>query len=416
MNNRKRKKHKMVILYPLIFIILTAVMVSGCAGGKGARKEKAPAGAEKIVENGVGKARKFDDALNLAFQDALKKVVKGIVGPEQEAEHSNLIKTYIYNISESFILSYEVTEKVKADKDTIVYVRATFNKSKVVEGIKTLEIPIPEKKKEVDYAASPYADIINEALDNLTYLVYFEPEKRNIQDEYARLCVNRVNNYLANRGYEYVDLERINEIKDEYFKLYQESQGMVSVVQLIAQALNADVYIVVDGIVEEAGKEGEVNFASASIDLKAFESATGRGLGTETGYSGRLGLASGMDAAKRKCVEVAVEKAVEPVIKLARDYMLKAFEQGIRYEVVVQGIPSYNMIRVFADAVRETKNFRSLKEISAAPGQARYYVYYMGRKTEMIDEILSNISGEPGFENFSVMVSRGNAVVFGIEE
>jgi len=416
MKNIKVKKYKRVVLYLLILIIFVSVMVLGCAGGKGAKKEKTKAEVEKIVENGVGKARKFDDALNLAFQDALKKVVTGIVGQEREVENSEKFKTYMYNISESFILGYEVTEKVKSGKNTIVYVKATFNKSKVVDSIKTLEIPIPEKKKEVDYAGSPYAGIINEALDNLTYMVYFEPEKRNIADEYARLCVNRVNNYLANTGYEYVDLERINEIKDEYFKLYQETQGTVSIVQLIAQALNADIYIVVDGIVEEAGKEGDINFASASIDLKAFESATGRGLGTETGYSGKLGLASGMDAAKRKCVEVAVEKAIDPVIKLAREYMLKAFEQGIRYEVVVQGLQSYSMIKVFADNVRKTKNFRSLKEVSAAPGQAKYYVYYMGRKTQMVDEIMSNISGEPGFENFSVLVSRGNAVVFGIEE
>jgi len=244
----------------------------------------------------------------------------------------------------------------------------------------------------------------------------FQPEKRKIQDEYARLAVNRVNNYLANKEYEYVDLERINEIKEEYFTLYEETKGAVSVVQLIAQALNADVYIVVDGIVEGEGKKGDIYFASASIDLKAFESATGRGLGTETGYSGRLGLASGMDAAKRKGVEVAVENAIEPVIELARNYMYKAFENGIRYEVVVQGIPDYSMTMTFGDAVRDTSSFRSLKEVSVASGQVKYYVYYMGKKTQLIDEILSNLQDEEGFENFTVVVSRGNAVIFGIEE
>ena len=322
----------------------------------------------------------------------------------------------MYDINRNFILSYEITDKVKSDRDTVVYVRAVINKSKVEETLGTLGIEVPKKVAEKDYSASPYADVINEALDNLTYMVYFEPEKKKIEDEYARLCVNRVNNYLANKGYEYVDLERINEIKEEYFKLYEETQGSVSVVQLIAQALNADVYIVVDGIVEDAGKEGDVSFASASIDLKAFESATGRGLGTETGYSGKLGLASGMDAAKRKGVEVAVEKAVEPVIKLSRDYMLKAFEKGIRYEVVVQGLDNFRMLKVFTDGVRNTGNFRSLKEVSASAGQAKYYVYYMGRKGELIDDILGNLQGEEGFENFNVLVSRGNAVVFGIEE
>jgi hypothetical protein len=286
----------------------------------------------------------------------------------------------------------------------------------VKESIRTLGIEIPVKEKPVDYSALPYADVIGEALDNLTYMVYFEPKKRNIADEYARLAVNRVNNYFANKGYEYVDLERINEVKDDYFRIYEETQGTVSVVQLIAQALNADVYIVVDGIVEQAGREGDINFASASIDLKAFESATGRGLGTETGYSGKLGLASGMDAAQRKAVEVAVEKAVAPVVAISREYMLKAFEQGIRYEVVVQGISGYSMLAAFTDTLRSSKNFRSLKEVASSAGQAKYYVYYMGRKSELIDDVMSTITNREGFENFNIIVSRGNAVVFGIEE
>jgi hypothetical protein len=71
---------------------------------------------------------------------------------------------------------------------------------------------------------------------------------------------------------------------------------------------------------------------------------------------------------------------------------------------------------VFTDVVRNSGNFRSLKEVSAAEGQAKYYVYYMGRKGELIDDVLSDLQDEEGFENFNVLISRGNAVVFGIEE
>lgn len=402
------------ILYGFMILSLLGLALYGCSKESVKREEK-PEGT-RIVENGVGKAKKFEDALDLAFRDGLQKVVVGVIGPELEEQNRDKITPFMYNISQSFIISYEVTDKVKTSDGTVVYVRAVFNKDKVVESIKTLGIEIPEKEEEKDYSGSPYAGIIEEALDNLTYLVFFEPQKRKIEDEYARLCVNRVNNFLANRGSEYVDLERINAVKEEYLKLYEETQGSVSVVQLIAQALNADVYMVVDGIVEGEGKEGDIYFASASIDLKAFESATGRGLGTETGYSGKLGLASGMDAAKRKSVEVAVEKAIEPVVELARDYMLKAFEEGIRYEVVIQGVSDYRMLKAFTDGIRNTSSFRKLKEVSAATGQAKYYVYYMGRKTELIDEILGNVSVRDGFENLNVVVSRGNAVVFGIEE
>jgi hypothetical protein len=74
------------------------------------------------------------------------------------------------------------------------------------------------------------------------------------------------------------------------------------------------------------------------------------------------------------------------------------------------------MLQNFTEVVRRTKNFRSMKEVSAAAGQAKYYVYYMGRKTELIDDVLAGVKGESGFENLNVIVSRGNAVIFGIED
>ncbi|MBN2322554.1 MAG: hypothetical protein JXQ30_02370 [Spirochaetes bacterium] len=403
-----------IVYLPLIMMMTAAILFFGCATAR--PKVEQREALSEIVENGVGKAKLFDDALALAFRDALRKVVLEAIGPEPERQNSERIKTYVYDIAETFIVRYEVTDKVKSGKDTIVYARVAFDGDKVKESIRTIGVEVPEPREKKDYSESPYEPLILEALDNLTYLVYFEPEKRRIEDEYARLCVNRVNNYLAGKEYEYVDLERINEIKEEYFTLYEETQGAVSVVQLIAQALNADVYIVVDGIVEGEGKSGDIHFASASIDLKAFESATGRGLGTETGYSGRLGLASGMDAAKRKGVEVAVENAVRPTIDLVRNYMYKSFEEGIRYEVVVQGLGDYSMATTFRDALSAAGNFRSLKEVSVSAGQAKYYVYYMGRKPQLIDEVLANLQNEEGFENLTVLVSRGNAVIFGIEE
>jgi len=405
-------------LYFLIFIILLAtifiLIISGC--NRKAVKLGEQKGAQIVIANGVGKAKKFAVAKDEAIRDALKKVVVGVIGEDGEKKNQKKLDGYIYSISESFAISYDITDKVKSSEGTVVYVKVHFDKNKIIESLKTLNIEIPGKKKEKNYSKSPYANIINEAIDNLTYLVYFEPKDRKIGDEYARLCVNRVNNYLANKGYEYIDPDRINEIKDEYLKIYRETQGSVSVVQLIAQALNADVYIVVDGDVEFLGNEGGVYFASASINLKVFESATGRGLGTETGYSGKLGLPSGKDAAMRKCVEVAVEKSIAPVINLSREYMLKAFEKGIRYEVVIQGINNYRLLKSFVEALRNTKNFRNLKEVSASPGQAKYYVYYMGKKNELIDNVLSNLQGEEGFENVNVLVSRGNAIVLSNEE
>ena len=228
----------------LVFAI-TAVFIlfTGCATTRPKVEEREA--SEETIQNGVGKDRRFEDALAIAFRDALRKVVLESAGPDREAQNSDKIKTYIYDIAETYIVRYEVTDKVRSGTDTIVYAMVVFDRNKVEESIRTLGIEVIARKEKPDYTGSPYEPLILDAVDNLTYLVYFEPEKKRIQDEHARLCVNRVNNYLANREFEYIDLERITEIKQEYLTLYEETEGAVSVIQLIAQALNADVYIVV---------------------------------------------------------------------------------------------------------------------------------------------------------------------------
>ena len=85
------------ILLLILFLIITSLASFGCAK-KGVQVDKDA--VEKSVQNGVGKDRKFDDALDLALRDALKKAVVEIIGRESEKSNKDTLTCFNIPLSQ----------------------------------------------------------------------------------------------------------------------------------------------------------------------------------------------------------------------------------------------------------------------------------------------------------------------------
>jgi len=129
------------ILYLIPVIPLVALLLYSCATTRPKVEEREA--ITEIVENGVGKEKRFEDALAIAFRDALRKVVLDAIGQEKEKQNSERIKTYMYDIAETYIVRYTVTDKVRLGRDTIVYASVVFDRDKVDESIRTLGVEVP---------------------------------------------------------------------------------------------------------------------------------------------------------------------------------------------------------------------------------------------------------------------------------
>ena len=90
----------------------------------------------------------------------------------------------------------------------------------------------------------------------------------------------------------------------------------------LALAMGTDIYFVY---------AGQVTNGKASVSVKAYETTTGRLLGTETGYS-----ATRPGSSMEPLVEEAVSDAVDKVLQRVRNYWAADLKSGIQYRLVLR--------------------------------------------------------------------------------
>ena len=139
--------------------------------------------------------------------------------------------------------------------------------------------------------------------------------------------------YLTARQYEVVIPRAMNEI-DQLVDLQGENRGVEEDLSYkLSLSIGADVYITFSGTVDRVG-----NTHKASVVIKAYETTTGRALGTETGYSKDRPV----QTKQKVLVEEAVNDAMEKVLSRLTQYWKKDQEKGLQYKVVLKLSPEWN--------------------------------------------------------------------------
>lgn len=97
----------------------------------------------------------------------------------------------------------------------------------------------------------------------------------------------------------------------------------------LAQSIGSDIYITFSGTEEDAGYGTQ----RVAMQVRAYETTTGRLLGTETGYSqGRRGETS-------VSIEEAMNDAIDKVLNRINNYWVDDMTRGVQYKIVLN-IPS----------------------------------------------------------------------------
>jgi len=405
----------------------------------------------------VGKAPDFNTAKMNAFKEACRVVVIGFIGEEQEKNNYKKLEKSIYSNPLKFIIEYKIIDKYTANNVVNVIMEVKPDIEKIKNVLISLGFNVgnytPQSSTQgsqsqsssqtagqtgqnapsnvattkddlfgVDDAAVMNAiksmkpeevEIIKRYVKSMIYMVYYEESKIKDNIEYFKFAVSRINNYFAINNIEYVDIEQINELKKDSEIVRLVTQGGVSELQLIADRIGADIYTVVD-LKINTRVEGTKNIAQVNVTLKMFEAATGRGLGEDMGISDELYSTSSMDIAIRACIDNAIKKSMDKVVKMVQYKMFLSFKDGIRYKVVLYNVGSTKNRLEFEKAIQSTKGFRSFKAISATKDEAVYFVYYMGTLEEFELELFKILQAVPGFENFDEVLKRRNSVEFKI--
>jgi len=177
---------------------------------------------------------------------------------------------------------------------------------------------IKSREELADAIGMPTIMVIPETPKGQTPLEVFD------KNPLAKHAAAVIESYLTARKYDVLVPKAMDQI-NEMTKLQGEVKGVEEDPGYqLALALGSDVYIVFAGMVYSSNK--------VTLQLKAYETTTGRLLGTETGYSAsRTGPAEPL-------VEEAVNSAIDKVLQRLINYWQDDVKKGIQYKLVFKSI------------------------------------------------------------------------------
>jgi hypothetical protein len=143
------------------------------------------------------------------------------------------------------------------------------------------------------------------------------------KDPLARQAAAVIESFLTAKQYDVVVPRAIDQL-NEMTKLQGEIKGTEEDASYeLALALGSDIYIVYN-----------VTYADnkVSVQVRAYETTTGRLLGTETGYSASRPVAA------EALVEEAINSAIENVLQRITNYWQDDMKKGIQYKLIIKSL------------------------------------------------------------------------------
>jgi hypothetical protein len=167
----------------------------------------------------------------------------------------------------------------------------------------------------------PTIMVIPEVKRGQSPLTVFEKNK------FATTAAATIESYLTAKKYDVIVPRAAEQINEQTLLQSQIKDVNDDMGYQLALALGSDIYIVFAG--EIAGNK-------ASVSVKAYETTTGRLLGTETGYSQKRPGAS-----SEALTEEAVNSAINNVLSRVSSYWADDLKKGVQYKIIFKFVDSF---------------------------------------------------------------------------
>jgi 6-pyruvoyl-tetrahydropterin synthase len=254
-------------------------------------------------------------------------------------------------------------------------------------------------------------NIILKYIDTLSFMVYYN-ENSLADKTMLKAAVSQANTVLTRAGITVFDINRVEKLKSDQRTVYESSQSdAVSLIQWVAQKLNADIYVQVDVITGEKKDESTssetdpLTIGVLTTDL--FDASTGQLLGSSSINI----IAKDTNQAKdpTNLVLNMVNQAMVQAVCQAKEQMKKSLVRGMRYELIIQNTQDSRLMSSFLTAMKPKT--KQIKVLSSSPAEYRYEVYYIGLLSDLEALIYSVSEKLPGLENISLVMASGKSLV-----
>lgn len=432
-------------IYRTAAVLLTMIiLLSSCAG-----TGTAVQGGSDVFP-GQGRDESLLSAMNKAKMDAVRNAVIQMIGGPAEQAQSSLLNEVLYSSSnpnrfvypesmetlrkenmgsiDAMDMLYEIRIRVRMDAVRSVLdthgITSNPDRSSTADndsgGDEVSRNNTTDTKTDSDETAGSDASsedgasveerqFVRRFLEDMTYMVYFSDEG-DTDPFLMKTAVTQANAWLANNGYRVVDSEQIEDLKADAELLYEEQTGgSISLLQWIAQRLDADVYVEIDASLTARSQSGS-HYGKAIITMKMYETSTGALLGSIPYTSPETYSATGTEDALSNALQSSVYQAMPYMAEQSRVRMNEEISDGIRYNVTFINSSDSRLMSSFRRELRG--EVEDLETLSQTGEETRYAIYYYGRKDEVEDLIYRVADRTPGMEYLSLVLTRGKSMTF----
>jgi hypothetical protein len=376
-------------------------------------------------------------AMNKAKMNAVQKAVIDLIGVANERAGSDRLEEVLYNTGNPnayvYTDTYETLRKDKVGEEYIIECRVKVNREAVErtlaaagltggDAVTATDAPGTAAGAAVEAAAQEPPEppageeltpgerrIIDRYVRTMTYMVYFNEETAE-DPFYAKTAVGIANEYLTSNALEAIDMSQVESLKKDQQLVYEEETGQsISIIQWLAQKLNADVYIEIDGRTTGETVGGKY-YGQANVTVKGFEASTGRLLGSQPWNSPKTFSTASEEAARINALQTSVYKAMPHVIGQAQTYMAKTLKDGIKYELIIQNSVDTRLMSGFRRKL--AGEVKDIETISQTAEETRYSVYLIGSIEDLADLVYDVAETLPGLEGIEQILLRGKSITF----
>jgi hypothetical protein len=284
------------------------------------------------------------------------------------------------------------------------------------------EIPFPDRyevKVKAKVSTSPMrADfqLLSKSIGGVRFLVMADPKHakdKNAADyEYA---VQKVNNYLAEKKYRYIEKSRFESLRKEAMNMMEESDTSISYAQRLGIMADAQFLIVISDI-NTSTVMGAFDIPKGTkVDLvaKTYDNCTGEGLGTiilESNSKPNVEAGAGF----RSAIDEAINNGFGKLMLSFTEYIGSWANNGTPFELRFYNTGTYRDFRDLRTALKSDSNFGGEMEITSAYNYTKLNCTFRNKADDLADKLLDIADAIPAMaaKRLDVKLIYGRQISF----
>jgi hypothetical protein len=349
----------------IIVVTLTLVTITGVAQ------------TTEVDAKGLGIKR--EDALQDALRNAVSQAVGVAIKSDTKVENFEVLQDAISTRTEGYIASYKVLKEGPAQGNYEIIVKAIVSLS-------------PLKAD---------ANLLAQSIGGIRFLTMYDQRavKKEEIDHY-NFAVERINSFLSEKKYRYVDNRRFESLKKETANMLEDDLGELSYVQQLGVMADAQFIIFINKIHTDSRSEAFDTRTSSrvTIEAKAYDNCTGEGLGTvilESDWK----AARDVNSTLRAGISEAIAKDFSKLTHTFNAYIGDWINNGTPYELRFYSAGTYRDFRDLRNKLKDDQLFGGQMEIVNVENFTKLNCTFRKKPDQLADKILDYSDEVPAFKD-----------------